>query len=37
LGACAVGGIDGKIEFYDFDTVSKCAELNPATNGEEIS
>ena len=37
MGACAVGGIDGKIEFYDFDTSSKCAELNPATNGEEIS
>jgi ribosome biogenesis protein ENP2 len=37
LNAIAVGGIDGKIEFWDFEQRNKVSTLLPKINGEEIS
>lgn len=37
LNAIAVGGIDGKVEFWDFEQRNKVSTLVPKLNGEEIS
>lgn len=38
LNTIATGSIDGKVEFFDFESKSKCAELIPKTfSKEEIS
>ena len=37
LNTIAVGGIDGKVEFWDFDQKNKASELVPKINGDEIS
>jgi hypothetical protein len=33
LNIIGTGGIDGKIEFWDFDQKKKCSELSPKING----
>jgi hypothetical protein len=37
LNAIAVGGIDGKIEFWDFEQRNKVSTLVPSLSGDEIS
>lgn len=37
LNTVAVGGIDGRVEFWDFDQKNRAAELIPKTNNEEIT
>lgn len=37
LNAVAVGGIDGRVEFWDFESKTRASELIPNTKGEEIS
>lgn len=37
LNTIAVGGIDGRVEFFDFDSKDIVAKLEPKINGEEVS
>ena len=37
LNVAAVGGIDGRVELWDFDQKKRAAELVPKTNDEEIT
>lgn len=37
LNSIAVGGIDGRVEFYDFESKNRVATLQPRIGDEEIS